>query len=112
MYANKFIVKKMILLLKEKPFYRDNRMKAVERIILDNNYRLLWGKCIKDDCKTAFDIDRTFRYVQQHVPSLRGNNWLKRQRMAGEISEDEYREALRKKKQIKQICIQLDIQFN
>jgi len=36
------------------------------------------------------DIDRAFRYIQQHEPKLRGLHWLKRQRQGGEISKSEY----------------------
>ena len=51
----------------------------------------------------AFDVDRAFRYVQQHVPSLRGKNWLDRQFQSGQIKRDEYENRLESEQYIKDI---------
>jgi hypothetical protein len=88
MYIKKEIVAKVMDLFSKQPKYRDERLETVkivsEQIAAENGLDL-WGTVL-----VAFDVDRTFRYVQQHVPSLRGDTWLARQRQSGEISEEEY----------------------
>jgi hypothetical protein len=38
--------------------------------------------------RLGFEVDRAFRYVQQHYPELRGEKWILRQKKAGEIKGD------------------------
>lgn len=89
MYAKKNVVKKVIDLFTENPEYRDDRwdtIKAVTDSLRETFPDLTeWGII-----QLAFDADRAFRYVQQHVPNLRGASWMLRQLMAGEISKEEY----------------------
>ncbi len=59
----------------------------------------------------AFDVDRSFRYVQQHIPSLRGRTWLLRQRMAGEISEEEYQNHVNSIELLRDIAKDNDMPF-
>lgn len=89
MYVKKLIIKKVIDLFTNKPQFRDDRWgtikKIVEELRSENKDFSEWVIV-----QHAFDVDRSFRYVQQHIPSLRGNNWLQRQRNSGEISAEEY----------------------
>lgn len=89
MYVKKQIIQVVINLFSTHPVYRDDRWETIKFVteFLRREHKDLseWGLI-----QLAFDADRAFRYVQQHIPSLRGVDWLERQLMAGEISKEEY----------------------
>jgi hypothetical protein len=85
MYVAKILVQQVIKLFVDNPEYRDDKYITLEYII-NNYYKNEYGKSIIMDFKLMSDIDRAFRYIQQHDPNLRGNDWLKRQRQGGELS--------------------------
>ena len=89
MYVAKILVEQVIKLFVEKPEYRDDKYITIEYIV-NTYYKKEYGKSISLDFKLMSDIDRAFRYIQQYEPSLRGTEWLKRQRQGGEISKTEY----------------------
>ena len=89
MYVAKILVEQVIKLFVEKPEYRDDKYITIEYIV-NTYYKKEYGKSISLDFKLMSDIDRAFRYIQQYEPSLRGAEWLKRQRQGGEISKTEY----------------------
>ncbi len=89
MYVKKNIIKKVIELFTDKPECRDDRWETIktvtESIRKEHPEFPEWSMI-----QLAFDVDRAFRYVQQHIPSLRGKSWLERQLMSGELSKEEY----------------------
>lgn len=89
MYAPNVLIQQVIKLFTEMPDYRDDRFKTIDYIV-KNYYFFDYGKSYQMDYKIMSDIDRAFRYIQQHSPELRGNEWIKRQRKGGEISKEEY----------------------
>lgn len=89
MYIKKEIVTLMVNYLTNNIDGRDNRIAAIESVYntLQSEHQEITGFSL---VLLAFDIDRAFRYVQQHVPKLRGKEWLYRQYISGEITKDEY----------------------
>lgn len=89
MYVKKQIVKKVIDLFTKSPAYRDDRWGTIKSVLTslreENPAFTEWTLV-----QYAFEVDRSFRYVQQHIPSLRGRTWLKRQAASGQISKEEY----------------------
>jgi hypothetical protein len=85
MYVAKILVQQVIKLFVDNPEYRDDKYITLEYII-NTYYKNEYGKSITMDFKLMSDIDRAFRYIQQHDPKLRGEDWLKRQRQGGELS--------------------------
>jgi len=110
MYFKRELIAQIIKLFTEEPDYRDERYDTIKHII-EKYYRKDFGKDIIVSYKLAADIDRAFRYIQQHVPQLRGKDWLLRQRNSGEISKDEYDEKSGIEKDIKFICKQMKVPF-
>jgi len=110
MYVKRILIAQIIKLFTDEPDYRDDRMATIEKIV-ELHYRKEYGKDIVATCKLVFDIDRGFRYIQQHVPQLRGKDWLVRQKISGEISEDEYIEKAGIEKNIRLVCKQFKISF-
>jgi hypothetical protein len=102
MYVKKLIIKKVIDLFTEYPNTRDDRWLTIrtitEQLRQENPDFNDWAII-----QYAFDVDRAFRYVQQHVPSLRGKSWLDRQFQSGEIKRDEYENRLESEQYIKDI---------
>lgn len=89
MYVKKQIVKQVIELFSEDASYRDDRWETIRAVT--NTLRKDFPELDEFGIiQLAFDVDRAFRYIQQHIPSLRGESWLERQRMSGEISREEY----------------------
>jgi hypothetical protein len=83
MYVHKKIIEKVTELFTNEPKYRDERWQTIIKV--SNIIKLEFN--IKEETsmiKVAFDVDRAFRYIQQHNPKLRGETWLKRQKKAGE----------------------------
>ena len=83
MYVHKKIIEKVSELFTNEPKYRDERWQTIVKV--SNIIKLEFN--IKEETsmfKVAFDVDRAFRYIQQHNPKLRGETWLKRQKKAGE----------------------------
>jgi hypothetical protein len=87
MYIHKRIIDKVAELFTNDPKYRDDKWGTIIKI----------SKVIREELdikgetpflKIAFDVDRAFRYVQEHYPSLRGETWLKRQRQGGNHVSD------------------------
>ena len=89
MYVAKILVEQVIKLFVDKPDFRDDKYLTIEYIV-NTYYRKEYGKSIVTDFKLMSDIDRAFRYIQQHEPSLRGKEWLKRQKQGGELSKSDY----------------------
>jgi hypothetical protein len=110
MYVKRILIGQIIKLFTEEPDYRDDRMETVKAIV-EKYYRKEYGKDIVATCKLVFDIDRGFRYIQQHVPQLRGKDWLIRQKISGEMSQEEYEKKSGIEKDIKFICKQFQIEF-
>jgi hypothetical protein len=82
MYVHKKIIEKITELFINEPKYRDERWSTIIKI--SNIIKLEFN--IKEETsmiKVAFDVDRAFRYIQQHNPELRGETWLKRQKKGG-----------------------------
>lgn len=84
MYVHNKILEKVRILFTEQPEYRDERWATIVMV----------SKQIRDELritdeialvKIAFDVDRAFRYIQQHEPNLRGETWLARQKKGGEF---------------------------
>jgi len=102
MYVKKLIIKKVIDLFIEYPVCRDDRWLTIrtitEQLRKENESFNEWAII-----QYAFDVDRSFRYVQQHIPSLRGKNWLERQVQSGELSRDEYEKQLENKTYMKDL---------
>lgn len=102
MYVKKLIIKEVIDLFTTSPKYRDDRWGTikivVEQIRSKNPHFTEWVIV-----QYAFDVDRAFRYVQQHIPSLRGATWLERQKASGQISREEYESQMENVKYIKDI---------
>lgn len=87
MYVHKKIVAKVTELFIAEPSYRDERWATI--VVVSKSIKSELG--ITDEIalvKVAFDVDRAFRYIQQHNPELRGETWLERQRQAGELHDD------------------------
>jgi hypothetical protein len=110
MFVRHILFAQVIKLFTDEPKYRDDRWATVERIILQH-YEFEFGRSILASCKLAYDIDRAFRYVQQHVPELRGRTWMKRQWQAGEISRAEYEENGEVEQAFRKVCEQMHINF-
>jgi hypothetical protein len=89
MYVTRILIQQVLKLFVEKTEYRDDKYITIEYIV-NTYYKNDYGKSIVVDFKLMSDIDRAFRYIQQHEPKLRGLHWLKRQRQGGEISKSEY----------------------
>lgn len=85
MYVNKVILNKVINLFTEQPDLRDNRWATIKLVVehVKAEFQHFDEELV---IKYAFDADRAFRYVQQHIPLLRGKDWLKRQKMSGNLS--------------------------
>jgi hypothetical protein len=83
MYVHKKIIEKVSELFTNEPNYRNERWQTIVKV--SNAIKLELN--IKEETsmiKVAFDVDRAFRYIQQHNPKLRGETWLKRQKQGGE----------------------------
>ena len=110
MYVKKQIVKEVIDLFTDKPEMRDDRwetMRIVTGILRRDNPELSeWGMI-----QLAFDVDRAFRYVQQHIPQLRGTNWMYRQMRSGEISKEDYETHMEHLDFIKEISIEKQLKL-
>jgi len=89
MYVAKILVEQVIKLFIDSPEHRDDKYITIEYIV-KTHYKKDYGKSITTDFKLMSDIDRAFRYIQQYEPTLRGKDWLKRQRQGGEISKTQY----------------------
>jgi len=89
MYVNKLIINKVINLFTEQPNLRDNRWGTIKLVVeyLKKEFQQFDEELV---IKYAFDADRAFRYVQQHIPYLRGDTWLKRQMMSGNLNKDKF----------------------
>jgi hypothetical protein len=82
MYIHQRIIANVIDLFKKHPEYRDDKWGTIKRVWSSIKHELQ----IYDELasiKLAFDVDRAFRYVQQHFPELRGKTWLARQKQGG-----------------------------
>lgn len=110
MYIRKDLLGQIIKVFSLDPKYRDDRMLTIEKVV-KTHYRKWFGKDIVVTAKLISDIDRAFRYIQQHIPTLRGKNWLLRQRLSGEISEQEYQNNLDAINDIQKICKQMKLPF-
>lgn len=110
MYVKRILIGQIIKLFTEEPEYRDDRMATVKTIV-EKYYRKDYGSDIIATCKLIFDIDRGFRYIQQHVPQLRGKDWLVRQKISGEMSQDEYNKRAGIERDIRFVCKQFKIDF-
>lgn len=110
MYAPKIVLQQVIKLFTELPEYRDDRYGTIKYIV-ETHYLNGYGKSICTDFKLMSDIDRSFRYVQQFSPELRGKTWFERQRRAGEMTKEEYRNVKKMEKEVKYICKQMKINF-
>lgn len=112
MYVRKILTEQIINLFTSEPEYRDDRWGTIEFLIA-NYYRDEYGKNILSTAKLVFDIDRGFRYVQQHIPKLRGKTWLKRQLQAGEISKSHFESMkdVEMENDVKDLCKQLKMDF-
>ena len=108
MYAPKIVIQQVIKLFTEEPSYRDDRYGTIVRIVTEHYYQD-YGKSIYVDFKLMTDIDRSFRYIQQYEPKLRGSEWLKRQRQSGEISKNEYHTFQDSNNEIEEIVKQLNL---
>lgn len=87
MYVHEQVIQKVIKLFQNNPQSRDDRWGTIKSVWLELKYELR----ILDDISSlrlGFEVDRAFRYVQQHYPELRGETWLLRQKRAGEIKGD------------------------
>lgn len=84
MYVHKKILEKVTQLFTDEPYYRDERWETIVKItnVIKDEFKITNEMSM---IKVAFDVDRAFRYVQQHDATLRGKTWLKRQKQAGEI---------------------------
>jgi len=84
MYVHKKILEKVSQLFTEEPEYRDERWNTIVKVstLIKDEFKITNEMSM---IKVAFDVDRAFRYVQQHNPKLRGKTWAKRQKQAGEI---------------------------
>lgn len=109
-YVSNKIIAHVIDLFRKEPKYRDDRQGTVLRIIKDF-YSPVWGHNMKNDCKLVYDVDRAFRFVQQHVPQLRGAKWHWRQYMSGEISRKEYELSMKNINSLKNLCVQQELKF-
>jgi len=89
MYVNKVILNKVINLFTEQPDLRDNRWATIKLVV---EYLKAEFKHFDEELviKYAFDADRAFRYVQQHIPLLRGKEWIKRQKMSGNLTSNDF----------------------
>lgn len=89
MYVKKKIISTVMDLFAGDVALRDDRWATIklvtEKLRKEESFLTEW-----DIIKLAFDVDRAFRYVQQHVPQLRGEKWLERQKKGGEIDNDDY----------------------
>jgi len=83
MYKNKTILTKVVTLFTDYPNYRDDRWGTI-KLLLDDVIPDKSAVKTAYIIHVAFTIDRYFRYVQQHIISLRGNEWRKRQKQGGE----------------------------
>lgn len=87
MYIHSKIIANLITLFKESPEYRDDKWGTIRKVT--NLIKLEHD--LTDELSTmkiAVYVDRTFRYVQQHFPELRGKKWIERQKMAGAMRGD------------------------
>ncbi len=82
-YIPKELLLQVINLFQENIPIRDDRLGTIKAIV-DKYYKDWFGGDVKVSAKLVFDIDRAFRYIQQHLPELRGENWIVRQKMGGE----------------------------
>ncbi len=82
MYGNKTLMIKVIKLFQEQPDYRDDRWGTI-KYMLDLAVPDKSVVSTEYIVHTSFTVDRFFRYIQQHMPSLRGKNWAKRQKRGG-----------------------------
>jgi hypothetical protein len=83
MYVHRKILEKVRNLFTEQPEFRDERWGTV--VLISKEVKEELG--IIDEIalvKIAFDVDRAFRYIQQHEPNMRGETWLQRQKKGGE----------------------------
>jgi hypothetical protein len=87
MYVQKTLIERVIKLFIENPKMRDDKYATVEYVV-NKYYKSHIGKSVKTDFKLYSDIDRAFRYIQQHEKSLRGDNWKKRQKQGGRHLSD------------------------
>ena len=88
MFVHKKILEKVQKLFAEKADYRDERWETI--ILVSAQIKKEFN--IKSEIsmmKVAFDVDRAFRYIQQHNPSLRGKTWSERQKRGGEPVESD-----------------------
>lgn len=108
MYVAKTLVYRVIKLFREEPKYRDDQWATMERLINDHYSAWYGSKNISQSAKIVFDISRAFRYVQQHIPQLRGTTWKKRQIQGGERFKGEITD-----KELKKACeqLKLDLEF-
>ncbi len=109
-YIKRELIYQVIKLFKDDKEIRDSRFGTIERII-EQHYRGWFGGNLKVSAKLVFDIDRAFRYVQQHIPELRGKNWLLRQKMGGELKDDDFVKNQREVDEIKKMSAQMKLDF-
>jgi len=102
MYVPKIVIEQVIKLFTEEPSFRDNKYATIERIVTEY-YISEYGKSIYTDFKLMTDIDRSFRFIQQYIPELRGDEWLKRQRQGGRISKNDYDDSNNIEELVKQL---------
>ncbi len=88
LYIKKELIQQVILLFQDNVKIRDSRLGTINYII-STYYRGWFGRDIIVSSKILFDIDRAFRFVQQHFPELRGSTWASRQKRGGELVEDD-----------------------
>ena len=108
MYVKRILIEQMINLFTREPEIRDDRMKAISRVV-NKHYKKQFGKSVTATSKLLFDIDRSFRYIQQHIPELRGRGWSRRQMISGEISKAEYEDQQKSQKQVRKIFSQMQL---
>ena len=105
-YIKKELIQQVVHLFRDNVAIRDDRFATVNTIV-NTHYRGWFGNNIGVTAKLIFDIDRAFRYVQQHIPELRGKTWVARQKRGGEPVNDEDADI----KALKAISKQLKLKF-
>lgn len=111
-YTSEILIRETVELFQKHPEYRDDRWATMEYFIMRYFFKQSEFCHVEQAmmlAKLSHDADRAFRYVQQHVPSLRGTTWLRRQLQAGEITRKEYDAAM--EDGLRKACNQLKLEL-
>jgi hypothetical protein len=108
MFVKKEVIAQVVKLFTEEPKCRDMKFGTIERVV-ELHYKEEFGANVEATAKLVMEIDRAYRFIQQHVPALRGRKWLKRQNQGGVITAEEYKSQMASINAIKKICIQLEL---